>query len=85
MSHIRANLAQRALWGAILAVGLCASTTAQGEIMNFEAYSNGLNGVVMFRQPSFSGTTSGFLGYTGACSGGHNCAQISLERNRTLG
>jgi hypothetical protein len=74
----------RRLWAwCTLAATLTAAATAQCEILHFEGYSNGLNGVVMFRQPSFSGTTSGFLAYTGACSSGPNCAQISLERNRT--
>ena len=72
------------LWACgALTTALLASATAQCDIQHFEGYSNGLNGVVMFRQPSFSGTTSGFLAYTGACSSGPNCAQISLERNRT--
>jgi len=72
------------LWASsALAATLTTAATAQCEIQHFEGYSNGLNGVVMFRQPSFSGTTSGFLAYTGACSSGPNCAQISLERNRT--
>ncbi|GIV10030.1 MAG: hypothetical protein KatS3mg019_2121 [Fimbriimonadales bacterium] len=64
-------------------MGLAVLSFAQCDIMNFEAYSSGLNGLVMFRQPSFSGTTSGYLAYTGACSSGANCALISAEHNRT--
>ncbi|OYT74641.1 MAG: hypothetical protein CFK49_07325 [Armatimonadetes bacterium JP3_11] len=56
---------------------------AQCEIMNFEGFSDGLNGSVMFRPPSFSGSTSVFLGYTGRCENGFNCAQISSEQNHT--
>ncbi len=68
---------------ALLVAALCGRTAAQGEIMHFERFNNGLNGLVMFRQPSYSGSTSNYLAYTGACSSGANCAQISLERNRT--
>ncbi|MFN4033858.1 MAG: hypothetical protein ACK4ME_09660, partial [Fimbriimonadales bacterium] len=68
---------------ALLAVALYGRAAAQGEIMHFESFNNGLNGLVMFRQPSYSGATSNYLAYTGACSSGANCAQISLEQNRT--
>ena len=69
------------LWAcSALAATLTALATAQCEIQHLE-------GLLQLSQrrsdASFSGTTSGFLAYTGACASGLNCAQISLERNRT--
>jgi hypothetical protein len=46
-------------WMAALA--LCAVPTSAQLLTDFEGYPLGANGQVMFRQPSFSGTTSGFL------------------------
>ncbi len=51
-------------------------------IADFEGYPVGLNASVLFRQPSFSGSTSGFLAFTGLCNldtGVYNCALISDE------
>jgi hypothetical protein len=56
---------------------------AQCLITGFEGYALGANGVVLFRQPSFSGSTSGFLAFTGVCNipnGVYNCALISNEQ-----
>jgi hypothetical protein len=56
---------------------------AQCLITDFEGYTLGANGVVLFRQPSFSGSTSGFLASTGVCdipNGVYNCALISNEQ-----
>jgi hypothetical protein len=56
---------------------------AQCLITGFEGYTLGANGVVLFRQPSFSGSTSGFLASTGVCNipnGVYNCALISDEQ-----
>ena len=56
---------------------------AQCLITDFEGYTLGANGVVLFRQPSFSGSTSGFLAFTGVCNipnGVLNCALISDEQ-----
>jgi hypothetical protein len=56
---------------------------AQCLITGFEGYTLGANGVVLFRQPSFSGSTSGFLASTGVCNipnGVYNCALISNEQ-----
>jgi hypothetical protein len=64
----------------LLVVG---SATAQCLLTNFEGYTLGANGIVMFRQPNFSGSSSGFLAYTGSCSGGPNCSIISDEQNHT--
>ncbi|MFQ3610154.1 MAG: hypothetical protein SNJ72_01540 [Fimbriimonadales bacterium] len=55
-------------------------------ITSFEGYPLGSNGVVMFRQPSFSGSTSGFLAFSQLCnipSGVYNCARITDEYART--
>jgi hypothetical protein len=54
---------------------------AQCLITDFEGYTLGANGVVLFRQPSFSGSTSGFLvGDPCDFAGGvYNCSQISDE------
>ncbi len=67
------------LIGALLA----GSATAQCLLTDFEGYTVGSNGIVMFRQPSFSGSTAGFLAYTGSCSLGPNCSIISDEQNHT--
>jgi hypothetical protein len=56
---------------------------AQCLITGFEDFAVGLNGSVLFRQPSFSGSTSGFLASTGVCNipnGVYNCALISDEQ-----
>jgi hypothetical protein len=56
---------------------------AQCLITGFEGYTLGANGVVLFRQPSFSGSTSGFVASTGVCNipnGVYNCALISDEQ-----
>jgi hypothetical protein len=55
---------------------------AQCLITGFEGYTLGANGVVLFRQPSFSGSTSSFV-VGGACNipnGVYNCALISDEQ-----
>jgi len=55
---------------------------AQCLITDFEGYALGANGVVLFRQPSFSGSTSSFV-VGGACNipnGVFNCALISDEQ-----
>jgi hypothetical protein len=55
---------------------------AQCLITDFEGYTLGANGAVLFRQPSFSGSTSGFV-VGGACNipnGVFNCALISDEQ-----
>ncbi|GBC91698.1 hypothetical protein HRbin15_00153 [bacterium HR15] len=57
--------------------------TSQCLLTDFEGYTVGDNGVVMFRQPSFSGSTAAFLAYTGLCSNGPNCSIISDEQNHT--
>jgi hypothetical protein len=62
---------------------LTGGAMAQCLLTDFEGYALGSNGVVMFRQPSFSGSTSSFLAYTGSCSGGPNCSIISDEQNHT--
>jgi hypothetical protein len=58
------------------------SALAQCLITDFEGYTLGANGAVLFRQPSFSGSTSGFV-VGGACNipnGVFNCALISDEQ-----
>jgi hypothetical protein len=55
---------------------------AQCLITDFEGFPLGANGVVLFRQPSFSGSTSSFV-VGGACNipnGVYNCALISDEQ-----
>jgi hypothetical protein len=55
---------------------------AQCLITDFEGFPLGANGVVLFRQPSFSGSTSSFV-VGGACNipnGVFNCALISDEQ-----
>jgi len=55
---------------------------AQCLITDFEGYTLGANGAVLFRQPSFSGSTSSFV-VGGACNipnGVFNCALISDEQ-----
>jgi hypothetical protein len=54
---------------------------AQCLITDFEGYTLGANGVVLFRQPSFSGSTSGFVvGDPCNFAGGvYNCSQISND------
>jgi hypothetical protein len=55
---------------------------AQCLITGFEDFAVGLNGSVLFRQPSFSGSTNTFV-ITGACNfpnAVYNCALISDER-----
>jgi hypothetical protein len=60
------------------------SALAQCLITGFEGYTQSVaNGSVLFRQPSFSGSTSGFLASTGVCNipnGVYNCALISDEQ-----
>lgn len=62
---------------------LCISSAlAQCLITDFEGYTLGLNGAVLFRQPGFSGSTSNFV-VTSACdlpNGVYNCSIISDER-----
>jgi hypothetical protein len=55
---------------------------AQCLITDFEGYTLGANGVVLFRQPSFSGSTSSFVvGDPCNFAGGvYNCSQISDEQ-----
>ncbi|CUU37999.1 MAG: hypothetical protein K6U12_06160 [Armatimonadetes bacterium] len=68
---------------ALSAVWLTVSAMAQCLITDFEGYTLGLNGAVLFRQPSFSGSTSGFLAFTGLCdipNGVYNCSVISDEQ-----
>lgn len=50
-------------WHAVLiaAFTLCAMPTLAQLLTDFEGYPLGANGQVMFRQPTFSGTTAGFL------------------------
>ena len=58
------------------------SALAQCLITGFENFQVGLNGEVLFRQPSFSGSTSSFV-VGGACNipnGVFNCALISDEQ-----
>ena len=54
---------------------------AQCLITDFEGYALGANGVVLFRQPSFSGSTNGFV--VGApcdfAGGVYNCSEISND------
>ena len=54
---------------------------AQCLITDFEGYTLGANGVVLFRQPSFSGSTNGFV--VGApcdfAGGVYNCSEISND------
>jgi hypothetical protein len=54
---------------------------AQCLITDFEGYTLGANGVVLFRQPSFSGSTSGFVvGDPCNFAGGvYNCSEISND------
>jgi hypothetical protein len=54
---------------------------AQCLITDFEGYTLGANGVVLFRQPSFSGSTSGFvIGAPCDFAGGvYNCSEISND------
>ncbi len=68
----------------IVAVVTIVSALAQSPciIADFEGYPVGTNGAVMFRQPSFSGSTSGFMAFTGFCNldaGIYNCSIISDE------
>jgi hypothetical protein len=54
---------------------------AQCLITDFEGFPLGANGVVLFRQPSFSGSTDRFV-VTTACdfpNGVYNCSQISND------
>ncbi len=62
---------------------LTGGAMAQCLLTDFEGYTLGSNGIVMFRQPSFSGSTSSFLAYTGPCATGPNCSIISDEQNHT--
>jgi hypothetical protein len=54
---------------------------AQCLITDFEGFPLGANGVVLFRQPSFSGSTSGFvIGAPCDFAGGvYNCSEISND------
>ncbi len=59
------------------------SALAQCLITDFEGFTLGLNGAVLFRQPSFSGSTSTFLNAPGSCdipNGLYNCSVISDEQ-----
>jgi hypothetical protein len=58
------------------------SALAQCLITGFEGYTLGANGTVLFRQPSFSGSTSSFvIGDPCDFAGGvYNCSQISDEQ-----
>ncbi len=69
----------------LMGAGLVCIAHAQGRITDFEGFAANLNGAVMFRQPSFSGSTSGFLAYTGSCGAGPNCALTTSEQNHTPG
>ncbi len=67
---------------AITALACLSSAFAQCLITDFEGFTLGANGSVLFRQPSFSGSTSTFL-VTSACdyaNSVYNCAQISDEQ-----
>lgn len=48
---------------AVSAMWLTVSAVAQCVLSGFEGCTLGLNGAVMFRQPGFSGSTSGFLAF----------------------
>ncbi|BCW95835.1 MAG: hypothetical protein WHS44_07225 [Fimbriimonadales bacterium] len=68
---------------AITALACLSGAFAQCLITDFEGFALGANGSVLFRQPSFSGSTSAFLAFTTACdyaNGVYNCAQISDEQ-----
>lgn len=72
----RFSIALSALW-------LAVSAMAQCTISDFEGYTLGLNGAVLFRQPSFSGSTSGYMAFTSLCdipNGIYNCSIISDEQ-----
>jgi len=59
------------------------SALAQCLISDFEGFNLGLNGAVLFRQPSFSGSTGSFMAFTGVCNipnGVYNCSVISDEQ-----
>ncbi len=62
--------------GALLPIALPRPAAAQ-VITGFEGFTNGVNGSVVFRQPTFSGSTSGFLATT------PNLAAISNEQANT--
>lgn len=67
------------LYGAALVSPL----NAQCVLTDFEGFTLNANGLVMFRQPSFSGSTSGFMAFTTACdlpNGVFNCSVISDEQ-----
>jgi len=67
---------------ALTAIMGMSGALAQCLITGFENFQVGLNGVVLFRQPSFSGSTSSFV-VGGACNipnGVFNCALISNEQ-----
>jgi hypothetical protein len=67
---------------ALTAIMGMSGALAQCLITGFENFQVGLNGEVLFRQPSFSGSTSSFV-VGGACNipnGVFNCALISDEQ-----
>ncbi len=67
---------------ALTAIMGISSALAQCLITGFEGYTLGANGTVLFRQPSFSGSTSSFvIGDPCDFAGGvYNCSQISDEQ-----
>ena len=67
---------------ALMALVGMSGAFAQCLITDFEGYALGANGVVLFRQPSFSGSTSSFVvGDPCNFAGGvYNCSQISDEQ-----
>ena len=66
---------------ALMALVGMSGAFAQCLITDFEGFPLGANGVVLFRQPSFSGSTSGFvIGAPCDFAGGvYNCSQISND------
>lgn len=76
---MRSTFIAAVLFGAALVSPL----NAQCLITDFEGFSLNANALVMFRQPSFSGSTSGFLVFTTLCdipNGVYNCSLISDEQ-----
>ncbi|MGQ9657025.1 MAG: hypothetical protein ACUVV1_03855 [Fimbriimonadales bacterium] len=72
---------RQTIW-ALMALAGISTASAQCLITDFEGFTLGANGSVLFRQPSFSGSTSNFV-VTGICDiagGVYNCALISDEQ-----
>jgi len=67
----------------LFGAALVSPINAQCLITDFEGFALNSNAIVMFRQPSFSGSTSGFLSFTALCNvpnGVFNCSLISNEQ-----